>query len=265
MSDTQHIGVNSKKRASILQAAQLLYEAYRSGMLGDITMPEDQHPESIHESLEQQLTYFTLPMALNYQRDSFSLWKSATRTYEDKETNIVFDITNCTKMSIGEVRSKLVKHKLALQPNKHIDTWYRLCQAFSQNGGTIQNFFESHEYDVKQIKQTIQKDRKKEFPYLSGPKICNYWLYIIDRYTELSLKNKDQIEVAPDTHVVQASVKLGVLHTDEIHLDKHQISNRWRELLSGSGIDPIDMHSPLWFWSKNKFSPSIETLQLMGS
>jgi hypothetical protein len=34
---------------------------------------------------------------------------------------------------------------------------------------------------------------------------------------------------------------------------KDAISERWRELLNRSGIDPIGMHSPLWFWSRNGF------------
>ncbi len=32
-----------------------------------------------------------------------------------------------------------------------------------------------------------------------------------------------------------------------------EISNIWHKLLKGTGIDPIDMHSPLWFWSRSNF------------
>jgi hypothetical protein len=49
-------------------------------------------------------------------------------------------------------------------------------------------------------------------------------------------------------------VKLGVISASEaLVLTKEEISERWRELLSESGIDPIDMHPPLWFWSRNGF------------
>ncbi len=66
--------------------------------------------------------------------------------------------------------------------------------------------------------------------------------------------NRDHIEIAPDTHITQCSVKLGVITAeDAIALTKDAISERWRELLKESSIDPIDMHPPLWFWSRNGF------------
>jgi hypothetical protein len=33
--------------------------------------------------------YFTLPMAWNYQRNSYTLWESANKAYADNETNCV--------------------------------------------------------------------------------------------------------------------------------------------------------------------------------
>ncbi len=73
-------------------------------------------------------------------------------------------------------------------------------------------------------------------------------------YGGVKLLNRDHIEIAPDTHITQCSVKLGVLTSEEaLGMHKDAVSERWRELLQGSGIDPIDMHSPLWFWSRNGF------------
>ena len=55
-------------------------------------------------------------------------------------------------------------------------------------------------------------------------------------------------------HVTQCSVRLGVITSQEAEkLSKEKISERWRKILEGSGINPIDMHAPLWFWSKNGF------------
>ncbi len=73
-------------------------------------------------------------------------------------------------------------------------------------------------------------------------------------YGEVKLSHRDHIEIAPDTHITQCSVRLGVITQDEANtLTKDAISEKWRILLQGSGIDPIDMHSPLWFWSRNGF------------
>ena len=100
----------------------------------------------------------------------------------------------------------------------------------------------------------VQVKYKKGFPYLSGPKIFNYWSFILREYGNIKLKNKEYIEIAPDTHVIQCSVKLGVIEKDEVdNFSKDEISEKWRTALEGSGITSIEMHVPLWFWSRNGF------------
>ena len=63
---------------------------YHQGELGGEIMQEDANPKLKKSSLKNYL-YFTLPMALNYQRNSYTLWESALKTYQDKETQFVFD------------------------------------------------------------------------------------------------------------------------------------------------------------------------------
>lgn len=248
--------MNSTKK-EIIENCHKLLGAYRAGLLGDTTMPEDSHPA--FANVEKRLAYFTLPMALNYQRNSFSLWQSALDTYNDDATKDVFDLKAVAKMNEHEIRNKLLRYRLALQPNKHINTWCRLADTFYNNWGSIKNFFDSTDRDYLSIKQIIQHDMKKNFPYLSGPKIFNYWSFIISTYGGANLKNMEHIEIAPDTHITKCSVRLGVISEDEAHkLSKEQISERWRIVLHGSGITPIEMHPPLWFWSRNGFKYQLD-------
>jgi hypothetical protein len=53
-----------------------LIDAYRTGKLGQTKMPEDSSPMFSSEQREERLSYFTLPMVLNYQRDSISFGKA---------------------------------------------------------------------------------------------------------------------------------------------------------------------------------------------
>lgn len=242
-----------------------LIEAFKLGKLGQTVMPEDSNPgffdisddeksKNKDEDEEFRIAYFTLPMALNYQRDSYKLWESALKTFNDSETRFVFDVGEVSEASEDQVRKALMKYKVALQPNKHINTWRTIAKTIYDEWGTFAKFFEAINGDFLNLKQIVKVDHKKEFPYLSGPKIFNYWSFIISTYGKVGLKNRDHIEIAPDTHITQCSVKLGVISEIEAEsLEKDEISERWRELLKGSGIDPIDMHSPLWFWSRNGF------------
>lgn len=242
------------ERIAAIQVCKELLEAYKTGKLGQTVMPEDSNPSFKATEVEERLSYFTLPMALNYQRDSYKLWDAALKTFEDSETKFVFDIKEVSSRSEEDVRQALMKYKLALQPNKHINTWRIIAKTVYENWGSFKKLIEAADEDFLRLKQLLQVNHKKGFPYLSGPKIFNYWSFIISTYGGIKLKNRDQIDIAPDTHITQCSVRIAVITQEEADkLSKEQISARWRELLSGSGIDPIDMHPPLWFWSRNGF------------
>jgi len=250
------IAVNKEE---IISNCIILLDAYKSGKLGFTKMPEDSNPGFSEDEQELRLAYFTLPMSLNYQRDSYKLWESALDTFRDSECRIVFDAKESALMDSSKLRSLLSKHKIALQPNKHISTWQTIARAVFSNWNSFQELLKSADNDYLKLKQIIQKDYKRGFPYISGPKIFNYWCFILKQYGCVDLKNSEFIEIAPDTHVTKCSVLLGVITKEEAEkLSKEQISERWRSLLKGSRINPIDMHPPLWFWSRNDFKFKIE-------
>ena len=241
-------------RAVIREKCEKLLVAYKDGKLGQTVMPEDANPGFGSDQTEERLAYFTLPMALNYQRDSYALWEAARKTYDDPETKFVFDIRDAHTRTEDDVRAALTKHKLALQPNKHVHTWRTIAATVDEQWGSFASFIDASGNDFLRLKQLVQFDHKKGFPYLSGPKIFNYWAFIISTYGTVPLRNRDYIDIAPDTHITQCSVILRVITPEEaVRLSREQISARWRELLTGSGIDPIDMHPPFWFWSRNGF------------
>lgn len=216
-------------------------------------MPEDSNPGFTDQEL--RLAYFTLPMSLNYQRDSYNLWKAALATYHDADTRAVFSVQDSAAMDEGDLRRRLLKYKVALQPNKHIATWRTLSQTIARHWGSLGGLMAAADNDYLRLRELVQVKHKKEFPYLSGPKIFNYWSFILVAYGGVPLKNAEFIEIAPDTHITKCSVLLGVITEEEaMKLSRDQISQRWREALHGSGIAPIEMHPPLWFWSRNNFA-----------
>ena len=125
--------MNTKEE--IISKCKVLLDAYRSGKLGYMKMPEDAHPEFSDEEAETRLVYFTLPMSLNYQRDSYKLWESALKTFNDAESKIVFNIQSSANLDENQLREFLTKYKVALQPNKHIATWHKIAKTISEHWG----------------------------------------------------------------------------------------------------------------------------------
>lgn len=242
-------------KEEILRKVDILYGMYKKGSLGGEIMPEDENPHLEKSSLENYL-YFTLPMALNYQRNSYTLWESANKTYQDKETRFVFSPKEVLNRSIEEVREALTKYKVALQKNKQTEIWITLCKTFMNLfDGDIHKLFIECDLDVDKIRDYIQKENKKKFPYLSGTKICNYWLYVLWEYTSQEYKNIEHLTVAPDTHAIKSTYRLGLITEEELNKSNVQeiVIKSWNELFKGTKYKPIDIHTALWLWSRNGF------------
>jgi len=235
-----------------------LFELYKSGKLGGEKMPEDENPKLDTHSKENYL-YFTLPMALNYQRNSYKLWESANKTFQDKLINDCFSPQIVVQMPTELLREYLLKYKVAVQPNKQPIIWRTLCNTIShQFDNDIRNLFIQEDYSIAKVKEHISKS-KSDFPYLGGKKILNYWLYVLEQYTDIQFNDREHITIAPDTHVIQASLKLGVI--DEFEIDKQNVqdvvSERWKDILTETEYCPIDIHTPLWLWSRGKFEVTL--------
>lgn len=242
-------------KEEILEKAYKLIDMHKKGLLGGEIMPEDSNPELEKCSLENY-NYFTLPMALNYQRNSYKLWESANKSYSDLETKFIFDTKHVAQKSTLELQKALIKYKVALQPNKQTEIWLKLSNTINEMfDGDIRNLFKLKDYDVNKIRDFIQKENKSKFPYLSGTKICNYWLYVLYQYTDIKYKNIECLTVAPDTHVVKATRKLGLITDKEFENSNVQeiVIEKWNKLLTDTEYNPIDIHTPLWLWSRNGF------------
>ena len=201
----------------ILEKVEKLIDMYKQGKLGGKIMPEDDNPNLERASLENYL-YFTLPMALNYQRNLYKLWESALQTYQDSKTKFVFEPKKCVTRNFEDVQEALTKYKVALQKQKQTEIWIKLCNTFIELfDGDVRKLFDMFDNDIDKIREFIQITNKKKFTYLSGTKICNYWLYVIYQYTDRKYKNIDHLTVAPDTHVCKATLKLGLINNDEFN------------------------------------------------
>jgi len=238
----------------ILAKVERLVTMHRAGALGGEVMPEDVHPPLARNSKEL-VHYFTLGMCLNYQRNSYSLWQACTKTFDDPKTCWVFVPDKVAGSTITDLREALTKYKVALQPNKHVENWFRVSAGILKHGeGDVRNILSAHSFDIDCVRSFVQNN-KHNFPYLAGNKICNYWLYVLTQYTSLPMTNREALSVAPDTHVIQASARLGLISSTELQNSDVAalVASSWQEILAGTKLVPIDIHTPLWLWSRGGF------------
>ena len=212
------------------------------------------HPNVPLDSRENYL-YFTLPVCINFQRSSPAMWASALATFNDATTNYVFFPEKLTEVPMEQIRADLLKHKLALQPNKHTHIWTTIASTLHRfyHDDPRQILVEAN-YDAGKLVKDLQATNHSRFPYLSGPKLSNYWPYILSQYTSAPFVNIHELSIIPDTHVIQSSEHLGLVNQGA---SQKQVELAWHELLDGSGIAPVQMHPVLWNWSRNHFKPDV--------
>jgi len=243
--------MSPRKKQEVLEKVRMLLENFENGKIPKLEIHEV-HPELEIDSREN-LLYFTLPVSINFQRNSPAMWKSALATFEDPDTNYLFYPEKVVEKTLEQIKEDLPKHKLGLQKNKHSEIWYRLSGTFNRlYENNPRKLFEANDFDVLKILNILQKEMKKDFPYLSGIKISNYWLFILSKFTDVKFKNLNYVSIIPDTHVLQSSIQLGL---SDAKTTPAQVELIWFELLKDSGIDPITMHPVLWNWSRNNFIP----------
>jgi len=210
----------------------------------------------LHEGSRENCLYFTLPVGLNFQRSSPAMWQAALKTWSDESTRYLFYPEQVVKTDRLTIQGDLIKHKLGLQKNKHIDIWITLCTTFTNNfESDPRTYLKTLNYDVDRIVNDLRVTNKSLFPYLSGPKMANYWIYILHQFTDARFSNLASISIIPDTHVQQASIRLGITQEGA---SPDEVAEAWFELLRGTALIPIDIHPILWNWSRNGFMPSVD-------
>ena len=158
------------------------------------------------------------------------------------------------------MQDALTKYNLALQKNKQTQIWIRLCQTLVNNfNGRVTDFFAYFDNDIQKVRHYMQVEKKKDFPYLSGKKLCNYWLYVMYQYTNLPLINTDKIYIATNRHIIRATHRLGLITDEELESSNVQdyVIEAWIEALNDREYVPIDFQVAVWLWARRGFKEDL--------
>ena len=102
----------------ILEKVRKLKNAFEAGLI------KQGHKHEVNPGLPRDgrinYLYFTLPVSINYQRSSPAMWASALETYNDPKTNYLFYPEKVVERSFEYLQADLIKHRLALQRNRHV-------------------------------------------------------------------------------------------------------------------------------------------------
>ncbi len=209
-----------------IDRVKTLLAYYQQGLIPTLSEHEV-HPDVPLGSRENYL-YFTLPVCINFQRNSPAMWRAALATYQDPATNYLFFPEQLAVTDIEKIRVDLLKHKLSLQPNKHTLIWTTIASTLhSHFADDPRQIIALANNNVFELLQILQVSHKKLFPFLSGPKLANYWPYILSQFTDVQFNDMHNISIIPDTHIIQSSIKLELVPPAATSLE---VEIAWRQL-----------------------------------
>lgn len=236
-----------------------IVELHSLFLAGKVTGPKNHEVNpNLGKGSRENYLYFTLPCCINFQRNSPALWASTLKTYDDPDTNYLFFPEQVVKRNESEIREDMIKHKLALQTNKHPMIWRRINETFFNHyDNDPRKVLSECSYDIVGIIDTVQKKKKDIFPYLGGVKLSNYWLFILNSFTDVEFDNLNELSIIPDTHIIKSTIQLGLAKDG---VKPSEVESIWRGVLKKVNIPPTDMHSALWRWSRNNFIPKLGTV-----
>jgi hypothetical protein len=83
--------------------------------------------------------------------------------------------------------------------------------------------------------------------------------------TDAVYEDRKNITIAPDTHIIQSSAMLGLVDPEDIKLANVNkiVAELWNTILERTDKCAIDIHTPLWLWSRNNFEIKNDDLQRM--
>jgi hypothetical protein len=240
------------------EVGKRLYERYRSeGIFGKKELPDDAASKVAPQlSKEELLLFVTFTTSLDYMRDATQLWDSAVQTLNDEEVRWVFSPKEVVERGVDSLQKALLKHGLAKKKNRDTQVWFSIANTLhSLHGGSVSSLLESYGYDAEKMFKDFLKNRKEEFPNLSGTKLFPHWIRSLNDKVELPFKNLHKLPIPVDVHVARATLTTGCIvgkykAKGLSEALKRRVVEVWEKGLEGTGIAPIQMFRPLWLLSK---------------
>jgi len=241
------------------EVGELLISVFETeGIFGHRDLPDDLINE-IADTLDSSklLLIVTLTTALDYMRNANELWQSSLKTLQDEETSWVFVPKEVVRRSEDEVLKALSKYGLAKKKKRDTQIWKSISKTLAEKyGGRIEVLFEEYDYEVDRMFEDFLKNRKEEFPSLSGTKLFPHWIRSLRDKVDLPFKGLENLPIPVDVHVARATFTTGCItgkySSKGINETiKKRVIEVWKEGLKGTNILPIEMFRPLWLLSKH--------------
>jgi len=259
------LSIDSKRGRKL---SKLLHRKFiTSGIFGRVEMPEDILPKGMTRGSLEHLLFITLTVAIDYQRDANILWEVSRQTWEDPETQYLFDPEAIHQTHYKKVTKDLQKYKVSKKQKKDTNIWRTVGITFFKKWNSDPTrFLESCGWESLEILRRLKTDTHifygktvSDYPYLRGDKIGPLWLKMLrDNACITKLKNLEHVPIPVDIHIARATLATGIVRGEfngNLNDLFEHVRNAWFESVKdlkvkGQQMMALDVDEPLWHLSK---------------
>jgi len=209
-------------------------------------MPEYIVPENLVEGSKEHACYLTFVISIDYATDAVKLWRNsrgAYRIYPER-----FDPQ--TIVNLGQrTLTSFVRGLGARYPKPGAQAWRKISKILIEKYEGDPRNLTLEPLTIEQIKSKL-----REFPYLRGNKLSNFYLRSMGEKGLLKISDFPELDIPVDIQVARFTAYTGVLkllsHSFEgcVHKEplRTLIQEVWRNAARQIETYPWKLDEPIW-------------------
>jgi endonuclease III len=203
-------------------------------------------PSNLDRESKEHALYLTYVISVDYMTDADKLWKKSRKAYESKPEKFRPEVI----LNLGNrILQRFVRDIGARFPSNGAKTWKTISRILLEKYDGDPRNITRRPLSIGEI-----KDKLKEFPYLKGGKLSNFYIRAMGENKLFKITNFDEHDISVDQQVARFTVYTGVLQliSDRfegcVHKDpfKDLIENAWRKAAKANNIPPWKLDEPIW-------------------
>jgi len=228
--------------------AERLFDQFYShkGFFVDYSMPEYVLPRNLEEGSREHALFLTYVISIDYMTDADRLWKKSRGAYELYPER--FTPEEILKISPRTVET-VVKNLGARFYSNAAKTWIKISKVLVDKYDSDPRNITRESLEVDEIKR-----RLRDFPYLRGNKLSNFYIRAMGETELFKVKNLNELDIPVDKQVARFTIYTGVLKllseqfvgcAQEEPL-RSLIEEAWRDAAKKLDTAPWKLDEPIW-------------------
>ena len=228
--------------------AERLFDQFYNhrGFFENYSMPEYVLPRNLEEGSKEHALFLTYVISIDYMTDADRLWKKSRGAYELHPER--FTPEEILKISPRTVEN-IVKGLGARFYSNASKTWIKISKVLIDKYDGDPRNITREPLEVDEVKR-----RLRDFPYLRGNKLSNFYIRAMGETGLFKVKNLNELDIPVDKQVARFTIYTGVLKLlseqfigcAQENPMRNLIEEVWRDAAKKLDTAPWKLDEPIW-------------------